>query len=156
MKSGIRAPARPARLRAVGRGSVARIEIVLLARDAVPGHPMRLSTAIEAITTLWGVVSTLTGTTKRLDLVACDPADDIVIAFTGPKREIISLRILLGNVTDCAVENRLLSLEEVLQLIGQRISVSTHRRCGQYLDGSQRRSLHRGARMFLQAGASLS
>lgn len=155
MRSGHRVAARLTPSRAVSLGAFARLEIVLLARDTVPGHPMRLSTAIEAMTTLWDVVSAMSGTTSPLNVVACDPAVDIVIAFTGPKREIMSLRTLLRDVTECAAESRLLGLEEVLQLIASRISASKPERCGQYLDGNQRRALHRGVRMFLQAGASL-
>ena len=132
---------------------VSVIRIVLAADDPATCHPLRLSSAIEAMCLLWDVVSATAGSRAPLNLIACDPAPEITISFGGPAGTIKALKSLLMEVWDGIVVNHRATPDERLQIIPGNLPSLLHMGSANPSAMAQRQALVTGVRLFLEAGA---
>ena len=133
---------------------MALIRVLLPSADAGAAHPLRLSTMIEAVCTLWNVVCGVMGVRASLSLVACVPKPEISVTFAGPAAPAAELKALLMQVWDLIVTSHSASLEQRLETIPQNLA-AMNRIGATVATLAQKQNLEAGVRMFLEVGACL-
>jgi hypothetical protein len=134
---------------------MANVQVLLPPESGIPPHPMRLSSAIEAVCTLWTVACELTGSRAPLTLGGCTPSPEIAIVFSGPSAQIAELKGLMMQIWDRVVVSHSASLEDRIAIVPG--SLPALDRLGKATPGALalRRDLEAGVRLFLEVGASI-
>ena len=134
---------------------MALVRVLLPSNEGVAPHPLRLSTAIEAMCMLWNVTCELADVRAPLNMVSCNPPPDIAVTFAGPSAQMAELKALLMEVWEHIVTSHSATLEERLAIIPQRLPTMQRIGTGTQAALTQRRALEAGVRMFLEVGASI-
>jgi hypothetical protein len=134
---------------------MALVRVLLPSTEGVAAHPLRLSTAIEAICMLWNVVCEMADMRAPLSMVSCIPSPAIAVSFAGPSAQMAEFKALLMEVWEHVVTSHSATLEERLAIIPQSLPTMQRIGTGTHAVLAQRRALEAGVRMFLEVGACI-
>jgi hypothetical protein len=134
---------------------MALLRVLLPSAEEGSAHPLRLSTAIEAVCMLWNVVGEIGGGHGALSMTACEPMPEITLVFAGPQAQVGELKALLMQVWERIVTSHKASLQERLEIIPHSLPAMQRIGTGNQAAMAQRRTLEAGVRMFLEVGACI-
>jgi hypothetical protein len=139
----------------VAEPGMALVRVLLPRNEGVAPHPLRLSTAIEAVCMLWNVVCEMAEMRSPLSMMSCNPPPDIAVSFAGPSAQMADLKVLLMEVWENIVISHSATLDERLAIIPQSLPTMQRIGAGTQAGLAQRRALEAGVRMFLEVGACI-